>query len=31
LSSSKRTNRDDLVSSYVTKILDVYPPEIEVK
>jgi hypothetical protein len=31
LSTSKRTNRDDLVSSYVTKILDVYPPEIEVK
>ena len=31
LSSSKRTNRDDLVSSYVTKILDVYPPEIEIK
>ena len=30
LSSSKRTNRDELVSSYVTKILDVYPPEIEV-
>mgnify|MGYP001573105070 FL=1 len=31
LSSNKRTNRDDLVSSYVTKILEVYPPEIEVK
>ncbi|MDC6480708.1 DUF4136 domain-containing protein [Flavobacteriaceae bacterium] len=31
LSSSKRTNRDELVDSYVTKILDVYPPELELK
>ena len=31
LSSSKKTNRDVLVSSFVTKILEVYPPEIETK
>ena len=31
LTSSKRTNRDELVDSYVTKILDVYPPELELK
>ena len=31
LSSSKKTNRDVLVSSFVTKILEVYPPEINTK
>ena len=31
LSSGKKTNRDVLVSSFVTKILEVYPPEIETK
>ena len=31
LSSSKKTNRDVLVSSFVTRILEVYPPEINTK
>ena len=31
LSSSKKTNRDVLVNSFVTKILEVYPPEINTK